>query len=103
MSTGAPVLLHPTCSLQLACSDNLIAYSLHSARQLMSPNPFQQHCSDMMLAGNADKPSEKYLKACKLAAALAPATHYTVDEKRNTILVTDDGYEAAEDVLGVRS
>jgi len=55
----------------------------------------------LIISGNADKPSEKYLKACKLAAALAPATHYTVDEKRNTILVTDDGYEAAEDVLGV--
>ncbi len=34
--------------------------------------------------------------------ALAPKTHYTVDEKQKSILITDEGYEAAEDVLGVR-
>ncbi len=53
-------------------------------------------------AGPAEKPSEKYIKAAKLATALAPKTHYTVDEKQKSILITDDGYEAAEDVLGVR-
>lgn len=52
-------------------------------------------------AGPAEKPSEKYIKAAKLATALAPKTHYTVDEKQKSILITDDGYEAAEDVLGV--
>lgn len=27
--------------------------------------------------------------------------HYTVDEKQKSILITEDGYEAAEDVLEV--
>lgn len=53
-------------------------------------------------SGTAEKPSEKYIKAAKLASALAPKVHYTVDEKQKSILITDDGYEAAEDVLEVR-
>ena len=27
--------------------------------------------------------------------------HYTIDEKQKAVLITDDGYEAAEDVLQV--
>ncbi len=53
-------------------------------------------------AGPAEKPSHKYEKANKLATALARDLHYTVDEKQKSILITDDGYEAAEDVLQVR-
>lgn len=52
-------------------------------------------------AGPAEKPSQKYEKASKLAKALAPEVHYTVDEKQKSILITEDGYEAAEDVLQV--
>jgi preprotein translocase subunit SecA len=28
--------------------------------------------------------------------------HYTVDEKQRNVLLTEDGYEAVEDVLQVR-
>ena len=52
-------------------------------------------------AGPAEKPSEKYQTASTLAKALAPEVHYTVDEKQKSILITEDGYEAAEDVLQV--
>ena len=46
-------------------------------------------------------PSEKYVKASKLASALQKGEHYTVDEKQRSILITEEGYEAAEDVLQV--
>ena len=29
--------------------------------------------------------------------------HYTVDEKQKSVLITEEGYEAAEDVLQVRA
>lgn len=63
----------------------------------------RKRVSDVSVAlpGTAEKPSEKYIKAAKLASALAPKVHYTVDEKQKSILITDDGYEAAEDVLEV--
>ena len=55
----------------------------------------------LIISGPAEAPSGKYFKACKLAAALARDVHYTVDEKQRNVLLTEDGYEAAEDVLGV--
>lgn len=42
------------------------------------------------------------MQAAKLAGALAKAVHYTVDEKQRNVLLTEEGYEAAEDVLQVR-
>ncbi len=41
-------------------------------------------------------------QAAKLSGALAKGTHYTVDEKQRNVLLTEEGYEAAEDVLQVR-
>merc|ERR1719313_2044201 len=38
---------------------------------------------------------------CRLAGALARDVHYTVEEKSQVVLLTDAGYEAAEEVLGV--
>lgn len=43
------------------------------------------------------------MQAAKLAGALAKAVHYTVDEKQRNVLLTEEGYEAAEDVLQVRT
>ena len=42
-------------------------------------------------------------QAAKLASALAKDVHYTVDEKQRSVLLTEEGYEAAEDVLQVRA
>ncbi len=55
----------------------------------------------LIISGSADKPSEKYMKADKIAGVLAKGVHYTVDEKQRNILLTEEGYEAAEDVLQV--
>lgn len=41
------------------------------------------------------------LQAAKIATALAKDVHYTVDEKQRNVLLTEEGYEAAEDVLQV--
>lgn len=61
----------------------------------------------MAVALDAEAPSDKYYKAAKLADALqrgedeGPGIHYKVDEKQKSVLLTEEGYEAAEDVLGV--
>ena len=41
------------------------------------------------------------LQAAKIAKVLAKDVHYTVDEKQRNVLLTEEGYEAAEDVLQV--
>lgn len=45
----------------------------------------------LIISGQAEKPSEKYIKSGKLASALAKDVHYTVDEKQRNVLLTEDG------------
>ncbi len=40
-------------------------------------------------------------QASKIADALSRDVHYTVDEKQKSVLLTEDGYEAVEEVLQV--
>lgn len=55
----------------------------------------------LIISGMSDKPSNKYTKAAKIADALSRDVHYTVDEKQKSVLLTEDGYEAVEEVLQV--
>ena len=56
----------------------------------------------LIISGPAEKSSYKYQQAAQLAEAMERNLHYTVDEKQKSILITEEGYEAAEDVLQVR-
>ncbi|GBG68260.1 hypothetical protein CBR_g2809 [Chara braunii] len=55
----------------------------------------------LIISGQAEKPSERYYKTAKLADAFVRDVHYTVDEKQKSILLTEEGYEGAEDLLNV--
>ncbi|CAI5531792.1 unnamed protein product [Closterium sp. Naga37s-1] len=55
----------------------------------------------LIISGPAEKPSERYYKAAKLANAFVRDVHYTVDEKQKAVLLTEEGYEEAEALLGV--
>ncbi|KAH7444161.1 hypothetical protein KP509_02G067600 [Ceratopteris richardii] len=55
----------------------------------------------LIISGPAEKPSERYYKAAKIAAAFERDIHYTVDEKQKAVLLTEQGYEDSEDILGV--
>ncbi|GJP43372.1 hypothetical protein CLOM_g2845 [Closterium sp. NIES-68] len=55
----------------------------------------------LIISGPAEKPSERYLTAAKIAQAFERDTHYTVDEKQKLVLLTEIGYEEAELVLKV--
>jgi preprotein translocase subunit SecA len=55
----------------------------------------------LIISGQAEQPSSKYERACKIAMALVKEEHYTVEEKRQTTLLTEEGYEAVESVLQV--
>ncbi|XXG80353.1 hypothetical protein AAC387_Pa09g1250 [Persea americana] len=56
----------------------------------------------LIISGPADKPSDRYYKAAKIAAAFERDIHYTVDEKQKTVLLSEQGYEDAEEILGVK-
>ncbi|XP_009134474.1 protein translocase subunit SECA1, chloroplastic [Brassica rapa] len=56
----------------------------------------------LIISGPAEKPSEQYYKAAKIASAFERDIHYTVDEKQKTVLLTEQGYEDAEEILDVK-
>eukprot|EP00250_Pteridium_aquilinum_P015288 c22496_g1_i1 orf=619-3663(-) len=56
----------------------------------------------LIISGPAEKPSEQYYKAAKIASAFTRDIHYTVDEKQKSILLTEQGYEDAEEILNVK-
>ncbi|TYK15778.1 protein translocase subunit SecA [Cucumis melo var. makuwa] len=56
----------------------------------------------LIISGPAEKPSDRYYKAAKLASAFESDIHYTVDEKQKTVLLTEQGYEDAEEILDVK-
>jgi preprotein translocase subunit SecA len=62
----------------------------------------------LIISGQVERPSEKYLKAAAVATALKrkaneddPEGHYEVDEKARNVLLADEGYIEAEQLLGV--
>ncbi len=60
----------------------------------------------LIISGQVERPSEKYLKAAQVAFALKASDqegegHYEVDEKARNVLLTDEGFIEAEQLLGV--
>ncbi|MGD1853856.1 MAG: preprotein translocase subunit SecA [Leptolyngbyaceae cyanobacterium] len=55
----------------------------------------------LIISGQVDRPQEKYELAADLARQLEPETDYEVDEKARNVLLTDEGFEKAENLLGV--
>jgi len=62
----------------------------------------------LIISGQVERPSEKYLRASEVAQALTkkqneddPEGDYEVDEKQRNILLTDEGFIKSENFLGV--
>ncbi|RDX88166.1 Protein translocase subunit SecA, chloroplastic [Mucuna pruriens] len=56
----------------------------------------------LIISGPAEKPSDRYYKAAKIAEAFERDIHYTVEEKQKTVLLSEQGYEDAEEILAVK-
>ncbi len=55
----------------------------------------------LIISGQVERPTEKYLKASEIARGLNAEDHYEVDEKARNVLMTDEGFIEAEKLLGV--
>jgi preprotein translocase subunit SecA len=55
----------------------------------------------LIISGQVAKPAQKYQKAAAIAEQLKKNEHYEVDEKARNATLTDNGYEVAEQLLGV--
>lgn len=55
----------------------------------------------LIISGQVDRPTEKYLTADELVRQLVRDEHYEVDEKARNVIMSDEGFIAAEQMLGV--
>ena len=55
----------------------------------------------LIISGQVERPTEKYLDAARISAALQPDDHYEVDEKARNVILSDEGFMEAENLLKV--
>ena len=55
----------------------------------------------LIISGQVERPSQNYMKAAEIARQLQKEEHYEVDEKARNVLLTDEGFIKAEELLGV--
>ncbi|RMG12674.1 MAG: preprotein translocase subunit SecA, partial [Cyanobacteria bacterium J055] len=60
----------------------------------------------LIISGQVERPSEKYIRAAEIAAQLQKGTEeepqdYEVDEKARNVILSDEGFARAEELLGV--
>lgn len=55
----------------------------------------------LIISGQVERPTEKYMQASEISKALHKEEHYEVDEKARNVLMTDEGFAEAEKLLEV--
>ncbi len=55
----------------------------------------------LIISGQVERPSEKYIRASQVALGLNSEEHYEVDEKARNVILSDEGYAEAEKLLEV--
>lgn len=55
----------------------------------------------LIISGQVERPTEKYIEASQVAAALQAEEHYEVDEKARNVILSDEGFVLAEQLLKV--
>ncbi|HEY9800514.1 MAG TPA: preprotein translocase subunit SecA [Leptolyngbyaceae cyanobacterium] len=56
----------------------------------------------LIISGQVERPTEKYIQAAEIALTLRKDEHYEVDEKARNVLLSDEGFAEAEELLGVK-
>ncbi|MFB2980772.1 preprotein translocase subunit SecA [Microseira sp. BLCC-F43] len=55
----------------------------------------------LIISGQVERPSEKYIRASQVALGLNSEEHYEVDEKARNVILSDEGFAQAEKLLEV--
>ncbi|NER80799.1 MAG: preprotein translocase subunit SecA [Leptolyngbya sp. SIO1D8] len=56
----------------------------------------------LIISGQVERPGEKYTQAAEVTWQLNGEDHYEVDEKARNVLLNDEGFILAEELLGVK-
>ena len=57
----------------------------------------------LIISGPTNHKMDNYGRANTVAQGLEKDTHYTIDEKNRTILLTEEGVETAQELFGVEN
>ncbi len=57
----------------------------------------------LIISGPAEESTDKYYKIDKVIPRLSKDTDYTIDEKANTVTLTEDGIKRCENLMGVKN
>jgi len=57
----------------------------------------------LIISGQADKATDLYYTMAKVVPRLKKEEHFTVDEKAHTVVLTEEGVTAVEQILGVHN
>ncbi|MCP2732294.1 preprotein translocase subunit SecA [Limnofasciculus baicalensis] len=55
----------------------------------------------LIISGQVERPSQNYMRAAEVAKQLKAEEHYEVDEKARNVIMTDEGFIEAENILKV--
>lgn len=55
----------------------------------------------LIISGQVERPSQNYIRAAEVAKQLKAEEHYEVDEKARNVIMTDEGFIEAENILKV--
>lgn len=55
----------------------------------------------LIISGQVERPSEKYMRAAQVALGLNKENHYEVDEKARNVILSDEGFAESEKLLEV--
>lgn len=57
----------------------------------------------LIISAPAEESTDKYIKYSRLVPQLEAETHYTIDEKGRSAILTDDGVKKMEELLGIEN
>jgi preprotein translocase subunit SecA len=63
---------------------------------------FDEARTPLIISGQVERPSQKYMRAAEVAQMMEKEEHYEVDEKGRNVLMTDEGFARAEELFGVQ-
>ncbi|MBI3970029.1 MAG: preprotein translocase subunit SecA [Chloroflexi bacterium] len=57
----------------------------------------------LIISGAADEPPDTYYRFARIVAQLQPETHYTVDHKMRSVVLTEEGIDRVDRLAGVQN
>ena len=91
--------------------DNMVSYAAHRVQRPLhyalvdevDSILIDEARTPLIISGPAEESTDKYGKVDRLIPRMVKETHYTIDEKTRTAMLTDEGVSLTEEYLGIEN